>query len=73
VRSGVPARAFFPEITGVPRHEGDDLLAKLSQFHPEVLNDREPNAITLTDQAEQEMLRPDVAVIKLQCFAKGKL
>jgi hypothetical protein len=71
--SGVSAFVFAPQVLSSPRHEGDDLSAELHQVRPEVLKDRDRDAVTFTDQAEQEMFRPDVAVTDLQRLAQGKL
>ena len=76
-RSAAIAADLGTEIASVfalvARHHVDDLLANCSQVATEGDQHLCGNAFAFTDEAEQHVLRADVAVAELQCFAKRQL
>mmetsp|Transcript_33134 Transcript_33134/g.72240 ORF Transcript_33134/g.72240 Transcript_33134/m.72240 type:complete len:942 (-) Transcript_33134:128-2953(-) len=54
-------------------HHADDLGADLGGVGPKVLQDTRGNTLTLTEQAEQEMLGANVVVSQLAGLLKGQL
>src|SRR5207247_3396733 len=71
-RAGARLAAALPPAAGARQH-ADDLVADLLRVGVEVEQDAGGDALVLADEAEQDVLGPDVVVAQAQRLAQREL
>ena len=62
--------AFGGLLALVARQQLDHGLTDAVEIRPELDEDLRSNALTLTDETQQDVLSSDVVMAELKCFAK---